>query len=231
MDAPRDIEALHLGVAGLIPQPGDLLDADRATADYAMALRDRFARLNARLQLQTLPRTAWTFFRLRPNNFAPLRIAQAVAWCRPGGFLRDRPLPALRQALRDDAPVEALRALLAATPSDFWRTHYRLGKRAAKPFDPSIGRARIDTLITNALLPVMLRDAHERQDEAQEHSVWQVLRALPAPSNAVTRPYEALGADPKSARDVQGLHRLHQHYCTPGRCLQCPIGQQMLGDM
>ncbi|MEX1054459.1 MAG: DUF2851 family protein, partial [Rhodothermales bacterium] len=36
---PFDIEALYLGVAGLLPTPAGLLDCDRATADYAMDLR------------------------------------------------------------------------------------------------------------------------------------------------------------------------------------------------
>ncbi|PSQ73836.1 MAG: DUF2851 domain-containing protein, partial [Bacteroidetes bacterium QH_9_64_21] len=42
LERPRDREALLLGTAGLVPEPGDLLDADRTTADYAMDLRDRF---------------------------------------------------------------------------------------------------------------------------------------------------------------------------------------------
>lgn len=75
LETPRDREALLLGTAGLVPDPGDLLDADRTTADYAMDLRDRFRRLQVDLDVAPMSPTAWTFFRLRPNNFPPLRIA------------------------------------------------------------------------------------------------------------------------------------------------------------
>jgi len=47
VEDPIDREALFFGVADLLPSPADLLESDRATADYAMDLRDRFHRLQA----------------------------------------------------------------------------------------------------------------------------------------------------------------------------------------
>src|SRR5690606_10121040 len=45
---PRDLEAAHAGVAGLLPEAADLLDSDRASTDYVMDLRERFDRLRHR---------------------------------------------------------------------------------------------------------------------------------------------------------------------------------------
>jgi hypothetical protein len=229
VEHPRDREALHLGVAGLLPAPDDLLDADRATADYAMDLRDRFRRLQVRLDRPTMDAAQWSFFRLRPNNFPPLRIAQAAAWYADDAVLADAPLPTLRTALMDDAPLPALRDALAARPSTFWRTHYHLEKRAAE-HDPSLGSARRRVLIVNAVVPALLLDADRRDAPAQADAAMDVLRQLPAPTDSVTRRFEALGLEAQSAFEAQGLHRLYREYCTAGGCLQCAVGQALLGE-
>jgi hypothetical protein len=227
LERPRDREALLLGTAGLVPEPGDLLDADRTTADYAMDLRDRFRRLQVRLDVSPIASTAWTFFRLRPNNFPPLRIAQAAAWYADGALLRSDPLPTLRTALDRDDPAAPLRTALQATPPDFWRTHYRLVKDA-KSHDPSLGASRIETLLVNAVAPVLLLDADRREDTAQANATLALLRELPASGDHVVRRFEDLGTEAESAFDAQGLHELYRHYCTEGGCLDCDIGRHLL---
>jgi len=227
LEEPRTREALLLGTAGLLPEPGDLLDCDRDTADYAMALRDRFRRLQVRLDVTPMASTAWTFFRLRPNNFPPLRIAQAAAWYADGALLADDPLSVLRSALDGDDATSALREALEATPPEFWRTHYHLTKRA-KEHDPSLGLSRRDTLLVNAVAPVLLLDAERRDDANQAEAVVALLRDLPASRDRVVRQFKDLGTDANSAFDAQGLHELHRNYCTEGGCLECDIGQHLL---
>jgi len=227
IDTPRDREALHLGVAGLLPAPDDLLDADRETADYAMDLRHRFRRLQVLLDCPVMDETQWTFFRLRPNNFPPLRIAQAAAWYTDGALLAHDPLPPLRSALTAEAPVAALQEVLAATPPPFWRTHYHLETDAAE-HDPSLGPSRRRTLITNAVVPALLLDAERRGAAEQAEAALDVLRSMPAPADSVVRRFEALGTEARSAFDAQGMHQLYRTYCTEGRCLDCSIGRHLL---
>ena len=222
---PLDLEALHLGTAGLLPDPAGLLAADRATADYVMDLRERYARLRLRLDLAPMARTTWKFFRLRPANFPPLRVAQAVALLQR--LLRDDPLGRLLDALRAEAPVAALRRLLRATPGEFWQTHVRLEK-AAKPRNPAIGQARSDDLITNAIVPVLLLHAEQTHDVALETALFDVLRTLPPAADAIVRRFGRLGSRPRDAFAAQGVHQLYRTRCTEGRCLTCPIGQFLL---
>ncbi|MFB6099196.1 MAG: DUF2851 family protein [Salinibacter sp.] len=227
IEEPRTREALLLGAAGLIPEPGDLLDTDRETADYAMDLRDRFRRLRVRRDVSPMASTAWTFFRLRPNNFPPLRIAQAAAWYADDGLMVDDPLPRLRNTISQEDAVPAFREALSATPSDFWHTHYHLTNTAAE-HDPSLGPSRIDTLLINAVAPALLRDAEQRNDAALRQAVIELLRTLPASGDRVVRRFKDLGTDPNSAFDAQGLHELYRHYCSDGGCLDCKIGQFLL---
>jgi hypothetical protein len=226
---PRNREALHLGVAGLLPEPKDLLEADRKTADYAMNLRDRFRRLQVQLDIPEMESTSWTFFRLRPNNFPPLRIAQAAAWYDEGALLASDPLPTLRTALDAENPAAALRKALAATPPPFWRTHYHL-KKSASEHDPSLGPSRRDTLLVNAVVPALLLDAERRDETEQAETAMEVLRSLSASRDKVVRRFQDLGTSADSAFEAQGMHQLYRAYCTKGGCLDCQIGQHLLNS-
>ena len=227
VETPRDREALHLGVAGLLPAPEDLLDADRETADYAMDLRHRFRRLQVPLDCPVMNDTQWTFFRLRPNNFPPLRIAQATAWYTDDALLTSDPLPRLRTALTAEDPAAALQEALAATPPPFWRTHYHLETDAAE-HDPSLGPTRRRTLVTNAVVPVLLLDAERRGASEQAEAALDVLRSMPAPTDSVVRRFQDLGTEARSAFEAQGMHQLYRTYCTKGGCLNCSIGRHLL---
>jgi len=229
VDAPRDQEALHFGVAGLLPEPKDLLDADRTTADYAMDLRDRYRRLQVRFNIPEMESTSWTFFRLRPNNFPPLRIAQAAAWYVDDALLANDPLPPLRSAVGADPPADALREELASSPSPFWRTHYHL-KKSASEHAPRLGPSRRDTLIVNAGAPTLLLDADRRDDTAQAEAALDVLRTLSASRDSVVRRFNDLGTAAQSAFEAQGLHQLYREYCTEGGCLECSVGQHLLNS-
>ena len=230
LDDVRDLEALHFGVAGLLPAPADLLQSDRATADYVMDLRERFERLQHRLGLPTIDGTAWRFFRLRPANFPTLRLAQGVALLAPGGLLREDPIAALHAALCSEGPVAALRKALQASPSPFWQTHLRF-EAATRSRKAALGRSRIDTLIVNAVIPVALLYAEQAEDVPLEAAAWDVLRRLPPPPDEVVRRFKALGTRPQNAREAQGLHHLYRTRCTEARCLTCPIGNHLLsGD-
>ena len=224
----RDLEALFLGTAGLLPAPADLLAADRTTADYATDLARRYQRLRRTADLPPpLERTSWRFFRLRPANFPPLRIAQAVALVAPDGLLHQDPMGQLLEAVRAEEPVLALRSALDAVPSAFWQTHFRLEK-STKPRDPSIGRRRRDTMIVNAVVPVLSLYAEQHEDHVLEEALHGLLRQVPAGSDRITRRFAKLGLRPRHAAEEQGLHHLYRTRCSQARCLSCAIGQHLL---
>jgi len=227
VESPRDREALHLGVAGLLPKPTDLLDADRETADYAMNLRDRFRRLQVQYGIQEMEATAWTFFRLRPNNFPPLRIAQASAWYDEDALFSERPMDQLRVALDTDSPVDTLLETLESTPPPFWQTHYHL-KKSASEHAARLGESRRETLIVNAVAPALLLDAARRDNPGQVHATIDVLQTLSPTPDRVVRHFEDLGTSVQTALKSQGLHQLYREYCKAGRCLECAIGQNLL---
>ena len=225
---PREVEALLFGAAGLIPAPSALRTLPPETAWYAADLGARFERHHCAQPVRAMGPVEWQFFRLRPANFPTRRIAQAAALV--AGLLADRPIERLRDALAEDRPLRALRAVLAAgEASPFWRTHTRLDK-PSKPLSTALGRSRIDGLLLNAVLPVLLLDADRRGDDAAAARVLGLFGRLPAPNDEVTRAYAAAGFTPRDAVEAQGLVHLHRHYCAAGRCLECSAGQHLLGQ-
>ena len=231
MESAADAEALLLGAAGLLPAPADLLDADRETADYAMELADRFERLNHHLAIQPMPVTAWRFFRLRPANFPPVRIAQAAALVAPpGGFLRDAPLQRAADIVLDHPqPIRMLRSLFDVTLDPFWRTHVRLDRRS-RLHKPSLGRSRIDAILVNALLPALGAYADRIKHQRLAHAVADIVSRIPAGDDEVTRLFADLGTAAADALQAQGLHQLYRTRCTEARCLDCEIGRYLLAE-
>ncbi len=224
-----DLEALFLGTAGLLPSPEDLLDADRATADYVMELRQRWRRYRVQHELDPLSRERWSFFRLRPANFPPIRIAQGAALLLPGGLLHHDPIGTALDAAHSATPIASLRACFDAAPAPFWETHVRL-VRSTKPRASSIGPSRIDTLLINAVLPVLLLVAEQHERPAWIARIPDLLDQLPAERDSITRCFTNLDLRPASALESQGMHRLYRRYCKAGGCLQCAIGQQLLAE-
>jgi hypothetical protein len=224
----RDVEALLLGTASLLPTPRDLLGADRATADYAVDLRDRFERLDATDPVRPLRSTMWKRARLRANSLPVRRIAQAAALVAGGGVLHRDPVPALVRAAAVDDSLAALRALFTeAEPSPFWETHLRLD-RTCKPGSARIGRSHADGILLNAVLPLLLLHAEQTADTPLEARVFDLYAQLPAATDTVTRRFERHGTVPANGLEAQGLHQLYRTRCAEGRCLACPVGQHVL---
>ena len=146
----------------------------------------------------------------RPANAPLRRIAQAAAWLAPGGPLRHDPVETLADVLA--AGVEAaMESLRPETPDGSSR----------------LGEARAVRVLADAVLPVLLLDAEQREDPAREAAVLDAYDSLPAAADRITRPFADLGLRPRSAAEAQGVHQLARGYCEEGRCARCAIGRAL----
>lgn len=220
---PLTLEAAYLGTAGLLPAADGLPAPEQ---DYVRLLHAAYARLAP--NPPSMPTTHWRFFRLRPVNFPTLRLAQAVALVQPGGLFAHDPLGKLLAACAAPKPLTALRQCFTVQPGPFWQTHVQLVRPLRRPHAGTLGRQRIDRLLTHAVFPVLLRYAEQTDNVPLQGQLWALYTQVPARSDAVTRRYTAPGVTPRHALEAQGMHALHAHYCTQGRCLECPIGAHIL---
>ena len=232
---PIDIESLFLGTSGLLRLDENLIERDRetdiATIAYVREARKRFRRLNETLQIHSMSPNAWQFFRLRPSNFPTLRIAQAASLFKPGGLLHRDGLGTLASAFSANSThlLATLSRLLQTTPSTFWHTHYRF-RKSGKTKTPTIGKSRINTILLNAVIPIMLVFAEYQQDPILPQVIFQLADRVRPEKDAVVIQFKDLELNAGNAFISQGLHELHMDYCKKGKCLKCKIGISIVNN-
>ncbi|MFK7846342.1 MAG: DUF2851 family protein [Rhodothermales bacterium] len=227
-----DIEALHLGVAGLLPSGGNNVTSQDADAGYVQELTARFVKLNKKMRVPMMSANAWQFFRLRPANFPPLRVAQAAALYADGGILHADSmgvLDALLSKYKGRHAAAAISSLLQIPPAPFWSTHYQFNK-TVKIKSSLIGHARINKLLLNAFLPALLVYAEQSHNPSIEQAVFNLFMLVKGENDTVTSLFSPLELEQKSAALSQGLHELHDAYCTQGKCLLCNIGISIVNN-
>ena len=146
----------------------------------------------------------------RPANAPRRRIAQAAAWLAPGGPFRRDPVAVLAEAV--GAGHRAALDRLRPEPPDG---------------SARLGEARAARVLADAVLPVLLVDADQREAPDAAAAVDEVYAALPPASDRITRQFAEAGLRPRSAAEVQGAHQLARAYCDEGRCARCAIGQAL----
>ena len=146
----------------------------------------------------------------RPANAPRHRIAQAAGLLARDGVLARGGLDALRSYLT--RPAADLVEWLRRPPPDG---------------APRLGAARARDVVVNALLPVLLLDHDTREPAGPPSAVWELARAVPAPSDRVLRAYGSAGVQARSALDALGVHALADDLCAEGRCARCAIGRRL----
>jgi len=222
------MQAILFGAAGLLPDPR----APRTPESRSCVrrLRSIWRALGPPSGILPAVETEWKFFRMRPVNFPTARLA-AFCFLLPGLFA-GRPIARilgtlLRPGTSPRARERALRSMFAIVPDRFWRRHrhFRGGGRGG---GIALGRARVQELIVNGVIPVLLLLARLHADSSIRKATLELLRALrPSAENAVTRLVSGVLADRGTARgnplEHQGMIHLFTRYCARGRCASCPL--------
>jgi hypothetical protein len=204
------LEALLLGQCGLLE--GDFEE------EYAVLLQKEYLHLKAKYQLEPV-RQAVHFMRTRPINFPTVRLAQLAMLIHQTNHLF--------AFIRETVHLNDIKTMLAVTASAFWDHHYTLHRKSV--YRPKkLGNQMIDTLIINAVVPVLFAYGSLHNEEQYKNRALNWLDELDPERNTITNGYEALGIINKSACDSQALLELKSHYCDPKKCLDCAVGNALL---
>ena len=200
--------------------------------------------LRDKLGLHPIP-AALLFHRMRPAN-APvmrlLQLAELIA-CR-SSWMAD---------IKDAKTLAGLRGLIEPGKSggtqstDKWidegsqkhmndavvgmRSVARRSDTAALVYQvPRPGAGMKDSLLINALLPLLYAyGRHYRIKEIRDR-VLTWMTEIPAEKNAQIAGWAQLGVTSSNAADTQALLELRKYYCQNRRCLECQVGQALLGE-
>jgi hypothetical protein len=232
LDDPTNVMALLFGAAGLLPSERVL--KDKHARRYVRTLRRRWNSFRPSLKRRVLHAGDWLFFRLRPSNFPTARLASMCFVIQ--SLFADEGFRTMISLFKTDGVstqqrIESCRALFKFEPDDFWRHHYRFDQQASAT-GVSIGAERINDLLVNGVLPVVLLYARVFKDTNIRTHALSVLDSLPPQQeNSVTRILQQQLLKQKarfsSALAQQGGIQLHKFFCTPVRCSECEIGKQL----
>lgn len=203
------LESLFLGQAGLIN--GDDVYARQLAKEYEY-LKHKFS-----LDNKYLPRPQ--FFRLRPNNFPTIRLAELAA------------LYHKRQNLFSDIirvqGMKELYDLFDIQVSEYWESHYNFGAQHSRR-TKKLTKAFIDLLAINCLVPI--KDYYGKYiGNGDEEKILQLISEIKAEKNSRVDLFNDLRpGTATSALESQAVLQLKNEYCDKNRCLHCELGASLL---
>lgn len=219
------IEALFFGTAGFLTASPYSAACSQKTGsagqDYPTRLRNEFRFLSNKFSITPMPKQAWKFLRLRPQNFPTMRMAQLAALY-SGGSL------SLSVALEAEN-IKNLRQKLKADVSPFWQTHYSLSTTPESP--KAIHRIQTPTLnllIINGVIPVLYAYGRYRNSANLRNKAINWLHSLPAEDNRYTRLFQSQAFRLTNAFESQAVIQLLTTLCAKKDCLRCYLGRSFL---
>ena len=165
-------------------------------------------------------RTPVQFLRMRPGNFPTVRLAQLAMLIHQSAHLFSK--------IKDQDDAEKVEELFRVTANDFWHYHYRLSRES--PFcKKTLGNTMIQNLLINTVVPALFTYGQYNRDERYCNKAIRWLRETPPELNNTTRIFQQQGILAENALDTQALLELKKYYCDEKKCLECEIGQKLLG--
>ncbi len=215
-----DYDSILFGSAGFL--------SAEANDDYNSGLTGKWRELQLKLKLETMHKSEWHFFRLRPQNFATLRIAYASAFLFEivNADLLKRTVFCFKNSKNVLKDISEL--LLNIQFSDYWKHHYDFGKKS-KNENPVIGKSRANDIIINVIIPLMYLYSKTFKDEELFIKVKKVYKTSKDKSdNSILKVMKTqLSFSPQNICESQGLIHLHNFYCVKGNCGECKIGEKV----
>jgi hypothetical protein len=225
-------EALLFHASGLLSAP--MTGFDQQSREQIRHYRTLVKEVHPVYLGETLHRTEWKFFRLRPENFPTLRIAGAARM-----FARLARQEMFREIIRDmkneslssAAIYKAIRALLLVPSEGFWNLHYRFGELGTSVIRHLVGPSRAEDIIINAVIPVCLLYARIFRDTALRRRILELFeQSPPTPANEILSSMEPHllrhSVTIEGAFLQQGVMQLYKQYCMEQRCGECAFGTQ-----
>lgn len=204
------LEALLFGQANLIPVNSE--------DNYVRDLHNLYNYLAIKYKLEKKTSEPIQFFRLRPDNFPTIRLAQLAMLYHVQRNLFSKVIAA--------KPIAELYKLFDVSVSEYWLRHYNFEK-PSKYKEKGLSKSFIDLIIINTVIPFQFAYERSLGKEDSEENIDLLIQIQPE-KNAIVDKFKDFGIACNSAFETQALLQLKKEYCEKGKCLQCAIGLALL---
>lgn len=207
LDNETYIEAMLFGCAGFLD--------DDFEEEYPSLLKRDFTMLRNKFGLKVMPISNWKFLRLRPPNFPTIRIAQLAKIIIHNGSMFSK--------IRDSHNIDEIIKLFDVDLNPYWDTHYRFDKVSKIERKKIIGKTAIDSILINAIIPILFHYGHTHSLESYKEKAMNYLEHIEAEDNLITRNFNKSGIILQNAFQTQALLYMYKYYCRRRKCLECRI--------
>lgn len=211
------LEALLFGQAGFLQE--------ELEEPYFKLLKTEYTFLRMKYQLEPLFKGQFQFFRLRPNNFPTIRLAQLASLY----FLWNN----LFSKIMNTESLHDFYALFDTNTSPFWKQHYSFTSNSRKR-SIKISKSFTDLLLINTIIPLKFI-YFKHIGLLQEESIINISKKIPSEKNNIIKKFKSFINNDRmqelkinNAFESQAFLQLKTAYCDKQRCLQCAIGNAIL---
>ncbi len=209
-DQLYQLEALLMGQSGL-------LEAN-FKEEYPLMLQKEYRFLQKKYSLKKNHFPVY-FLRMRPANFPTIRLAQLAVLIHKNSQLFS--------VIKESENFIDAAKWLSVNANGYWLDHYLFDEVAVSK-KKSLGKQMIQNIMINTIIPVIYAYGYFNNKEKYKTKAMQWMEQLPAESNNITKSFELIGIENKTAFDSQALIQLKNRYCDNRQCLQCSIGNKIL---
>ncbi|MDY7395495.1 DUF2851 family protein [Aureibaculum sp. 2210JD6-5] len=206
----NSLEALLFGQANLL--------GDDVQDQYHINLKNEYDFLKSKYKLTNNLAANFQFFRLRPNNFPTIRIAQLAAL-----FNKHQKLFSKIMTITD---AKEYYQLFNIDISNFWKTHYSFTSKSKKS-NKKLTKSFVDLLLINTVIPLKFMYL-KSIDKLNETEIIESIQQLKPEKNNIIEKFNQLEITSSSALETQALLQLKNEYCAKKRCLECTIGRSLI---
>lgn len=207
----KQMEALLFGQA-------DLLNTNLEDT-YYMSLQNEYKFLKQKFKLNNDGVIPFQYFRLRPTNFPTIRIAQLAMLYHSNNNLFSK--------IIDLNKLKDFYSLFSVQTTAYWQSHYTFGK-TSKSIKKSVSKAFVDLLLINTVIP--LQFCYEKLKGNNNHdNILKLIQEIKSEKNSVIDKFQSLKSIQNSAMHSQAFLQLKLLYCDKNKCLQCSVGNSILG--
>ena len=206
----HQLTALFFGQAGFL--------GENLQEEYHILLKKEYEYLKHKFKLNPIPKGQFQFFRMRPQNFPTIRLAQLASLF----FMHQN----LFSKLISISKKEDFYKLFSIDVAEFWKTHYTFETESKKSVK-KLTKSFVDLLLINTIIPLKFVYLQNR-GEVKEDDILKLITQISSEKNSVISNFSNLKIDAKNAFESQALLQLKNNYCAKKRCLQCAIGNNLL---
>lgn len=213
----QKLEAVLFGQAGFL--------LDNFQDAYFQELKKEYNFIQLKYKLEPINKNQFNFFRLRPNNFPTIRIAQLAGLYHTQNNLFSKIVSA--DTLQD------LYRLFNVGISNYWKHHYIFSSKSINRPN-KLANSFIDLLIINTIIPIKF-SYFKQIGRSNEDLFLSLSKEMTPEKNSIVDKFKSLPFDLTGSNIViqnsfesQAYLQLKNKYCDKQNCMQCAIGNALL---